>query len=413
MDPFTGMNVDTAAETSNNNEGTIDETTITSGMIVTAVNSPSQEQRFIPAGRRRSSVGAGSVVSNVSSVVGHGHMTEIEQEERRRQIQAILSDSTLAQPEKSRAIQALMDGRPNRRCSVTSTAGASVATHSTGVHSYVSNMGPVAAAAVVGYYNHQNNASNASLGVGGGNTTTATTATSGSSSGGPPNYLHTAGTMTGKEFMNYRDDRSVASSVSTSNSAVYSSEEEERIQQTASIYPPSSTVQPPTSVAYKNYHGRSLSLQEWKDTDRFTAAAHCNVCLPNDNGVARLMEQSRPPCEHYVRNCTLISPCCGLAFGCRFCHDECPVLPPPVIRQQAERRSSSTSVVATSATAAPAATHHYPSKLGRRRSMPVDLQMDPENNELMETHHLIDRHAVQEVICRQCYTRQSSKTYVS
>ncbi|EEC45936.1 predicted protein, partial [Phaeodactylum tricornutum CCAP 1055/1] len=74
------------------------------------------------------------------------------------------------------------------------------------------------------------------------------------------------------------------------------------------------------------------------------------------------MEQSRPKCHHYDRNCTLISPCCGLAFGCRICHEECPVLPPPL--QQWSQ----------------------------------------------QTHHAFDRFAVREVICRQCYLRQSSKT---
>eukprot|EP00301_Raphidiophrys_heterophryoidea_P021711 c6057_g1_i1.p1 GENE.c6057_g1_i1~~c6057_g1_i1.p1 ORF type:complete len:267 (+),score=43.65 c6057_g1_i1:37-837(+) len=26
-------------------------------------------------------------------------------------------------------------------------------------------------------------------------------------------------------------------------------------------------------------------------------------------------------CEHYERSCLLVAPCCGEAFGCRFCHD--------------------------------------------------------------------------------------------
>lgn len=33
-----------------------------------------------------------------------------------------------------------------------------------------------------------------------------------------------------------------------------------------------------------------------------------------------------PHCPHYDRKCTIISPCCGAAFGCRFCHDDCPAL---------------------------------------------------------------------------------------
>jgi hypothetical protein len=42
-------------------------------------------------------------------------------------------------------------------------------------------------------------------------------------------------------------------------------------------------------------------------------------------------------------------------------------------------------------------------KVDRRRSMPIDLEEE-------ETHHEIDRFAIREVICRKCFTRQSSKT---
>ena len=31
----------------------------------------------------------------------------------------------------------------------------------------------------------------------------------------------------------------------------------------------------------------------------------------------KTMEKSRPICEHYERNCSIVSPCCGLVFGCR------------------------------------------------------------------------------------------------
>ena len=46
------------------------------------------------------------------------------------------------------------------------------------------------------------------------------------------------------------------------------------------------------------------------------------------NNETKRTEELRPPCHHYERNCTIIAPCCGAAFGCRICHDECPVLPP-------------------------------------------------------------------------------------
>jgi RING finger/CHY zinc finger protein 1 len=103
---------------------------------------------------------------------------------------------------------------------------------------------------------------------------------------------------------------------------------------------------------------------------------------------AQRMEKSRPPCDHYERNCTLISPCCGLAFGCRICHDDCPVLPPPSEKPPPKTWTKDA--------------HRKKPKLEKRRSLPMDFQEE-------ETHHIIDRFAIEEVICRQCYTRQSSK----
>jgi len=101
---------------------------------------------------------------------------------------------------------------------------------------------------------------------------------------------------------------------------------------------------------------------------------------------AKLMEKSRPKCEHYNRSCTIIASCCGAAFGCRLCHDECPVLPP---------------LLSTASTAVSGGRRKYP----RSFSMP----MNPSGFREIE-HHKIDRYAVQEIICRICYTRQSSKT---
>lgn len=106
------------------------------------------------------------------------------------------------------------------------------------------------------------------------------------------------------------------------------------------------------------------------------------VCEPVSNEATKRAEQTRPPCNHYVRNCSLVSPCCGATFGCRICHDDSPILPPLLIQRQAMRR------------------------YGRSSSMPMNPSMQtPE-----DTHHNIDRFAIKEVICRECFTRQSSKT---
>ena len=95
----------------------------------------------------------------------------------------------------------------------------------------------------------------------------------------------------------------------------------------------------------------------------------------------RRMEQSRPPCSHYERSCTMIAPCCGAAFGCRICHDDCPILPPKIeLRHRMHRSASLPSSFTT-----------------MEQQVPQD------------THHNIDRFAVKEIICRECFTRQSSK----
>jgi len=114
--------------------------------------------------------------------------------------------------------------------------------------------------------------------------------------------------------------------------------------------------------------------------DSFTCLSMATV----SNEQTKRAELTRPLCSHYERNCTMVAPCCGAAFGCRICHDDCPILPPKVTIQQARRR--------------------YP----RSSSLPssfTNMNQTPE-----DTHHTIDRFAVREVICRQCFTRQSGQT---
>eukprot|EP00957_Ditylum_brightwellii_P089437 6810684-Ditylum_brightwellii.AAC.1 len=74
-------------------------------------------------------------------------------------------------------------------------------------------------------------------------------------------------------------------------------------------------------------------------SDQSTASSCYMSGMPYAIGNAKHLEKSRPRCTHYERYCTLISPCCGLAFGCRICHDDCPVLPPPIfqIKKQQEQ----------------------------------------------------------------------------
>mmetsp|Transcript_12617 Transcript_12617/g.30131 ORF Transcript_12617/g.30131 Transcript_12617/m.30131 type:complete len:459 (+) Transcript_12617:107-1483(+) len=113
-----------------------------------------------------------------------------------------------------------------------------------------------------------------------------------------------------------------------------------------------------------------------------------NICRPVSNENTKRAELTRPRCAHYERNCSLVAPCCGAVFGCRICHDESPVLPPLLIAKQAQQVGG----------------RRHP----RSSSMPGSFtSMAPQLPE--ETHHTIDRFAVKEVICRACYTKQSSK----
>jgi hypothetical protein len=116
--------------------------------------------------------------------------------------------------------------------------------------------------------------------------------------------------------------------------------------------------------------------------------------------LSRKLEKSRPPCGHYQRNCSIVSPCCGLVFGCRICHDDAPELPPPFLLQRASlgngdaMEEDSKMPANGMSTGAP---YH------RSASLPVNFEDE-------ETHHNIDRFLIAEIICRECYTKQSSKT---
>ena len=116
--------------------------------------------------------------------------------------------------------------------------------------------------------------------------------------------------------------------------------------------------------------------------------------------LSRKLEQTRPKCGHYDRNCSMVSSCCGMVFGCRICHDDCPNLPPPFLLQLQNNGGAGEQCL-------PAATSDSSSKqpdiVHRSASMPANFAEE-------ETYHTFDRFGVKEVICRECFTRQSSKT---
>lgn len=360
------------------------------GSIV-AMNDYSMDENEMYGGSNGSS-------RNGDSLLVVGDVMNVEaQKERRNSIREIMSDDTLTPLEKRRSIQSLMDGR--RRSSVTRSSS--------------SSQGEMARAAAEAaeYYQSDTEGDSASVAMD-------------SSSNGdyyidpddprrqplppPPPPYHS-------EYSSGSDIEleSRYNTITNNN--------DERLVQS-----------PIDTIAHNSHHQnsgrkqRSSSMPLWsEDTSRAAAplvAASSNAIWDDPINISRRMEKSRPPCSHYERNCTIVSPCCGLAFGCRICHDECPVLPMPFARRPpvsappnigvdnvniaAENATSSNPVMTGGDTTRVLnwdAVDGKKHKQEKRRSLPLSY-------EEQETHHEINRFAIAEIICRLCYTRQSSKT---
>jgi hypothetical protein len=136
-----------------------------------------------------------------------------------------------------------------------------------------------------------------------------------------------------------------------------------------------------------------------------TLRCHVISIAPRCDEQTKRDVQSRPPCTHYQRKCNMIAACCGASFGCRFCHDECPVLPPPK-RSTTSLSSTPTGRGLNRAASLPRLYNGMTTPSGSS-SRPTQQTM---STIPADFHHAIDRFAVKEVICRECFTRQSSKT---
>ena len=265
------------------------------------------------------------------------HMTLDEEKERRASIRDILQDSELTPLEKRLSVQSLMDGR--RRSST------------------------------------------------------------GRISGGPMSMV-AAAAAAAAEFYDSSDDEMEEEDAPLQEITATAPQYSSSTSSSSTLLAPV----PPPPLRHGRI-GRSASLKSFAAGAAAAAAAAAAATLqvsddPEDiTNTSKRMEKSRPACNHYERKCTIVSPCCGLAFGCRICHDECPVLPCPVM----DTTSTATS---TTAVESSSSTSNTMSTAKRRRSLPIDLEQDV-------SHHVIDRFGVKEIICRECFTRQDSKTYVS
>ncbi len=159
----------------------------------------------------------------------------------------------------------------------------------------------------------------------------------------------------------------------------------------------------PQSPGNEQLFKRNSSFRDDNDT------VSSSACMPSAS--ARRMEKSRPPCGHYQRNCSIVSPCCGLVFGCRICHNDAHDLPPPFSTSHKDLtypsyvNGGALDVAGPDPLGATVADPKIggPAVFPHRRSSLLSSSDD-------ESHHEIDRFGIKEVICRECFTRQSSKT---
>lgn len=152
-----------------------------------------------------------------------------------------------------------------------------------------------------------------------------------------------------------------------------------------------------------------VKKEEGGDFESFTSN---NGSMMSGDILSRKMEKSRPACSHYERNCSIVSPCCGLVFGCRICHDDTEELPPPFLISGGGMTGNNDICPPVAATGT--STETFASSMAAASSKPPVLSHRsaslPGNFEEEETHHEINRFLIKEVICRECFTRQSSKT---
>jgi len=306
-------------------------------------------------------------------------MTEDEQKERRASIQAIMKDTGLTPHERRKSIQALMDGR--RRSSTASLGGGG-------------GMASAAAAAAAAYYDSSDESSDSDADMRGSSSLGSSMASGAAGADGQP---HPGGAVGSR-----RQRSSLRGSFIDGVAAMHTGDG--GVLDNGSASAASS--------------GRSLFRSERRRSSHLSSASSVDPSsghhLGSAIGSSRKMEKTRPHCDHYERKCTIVSPCCGLAFGCRICHDDCPVLPPPIFGQGGGAAAMADDDGGGAGGAAASSGGHDSDsglngdgatkrKIGRSASMPSAFSEE-------ETHHDIDRFAIQEVICRDCYCRQSSKT---
>ena len=289
------------------------------------------------------------------SSLRRGSMTEEEERERRASIQAIMRDPNLTPQERRKSIQSLMDGR--RRSS---------AAQPNGVISSMGGINSMAAAAAMAAAEFVDSSDDDERGE------------DDISVEGKPKR------QSGRRssFFRRSSSQNVAGGSNTKS-----------VKRRASL-------RDSFTMGFSKFGVKSLVNGE-------TVAKDAPASDPN--ALSRKMEKSRPFCGHYQRNCSIVSPCCGLVFGCRICHDDSPVLPPPFLITGGQPFATDLAAagIAGASHTMEEVTMGYGEANPKHASRSASL---PSNFTEEESHHNINRFLIKEVICRECFTRQSSKT---
>ena len=272
-----------------------------------------------------------------------------QEKKRRSIIQAIMKDPGLTETERRRSIQSVMDGR--RR---SSGRGSSMA---------------AAAAAVAAALGNEPDLSDDEIS----NTRASTSST-----------------LSGASGSTHRSSRTEGRNSFNSDDSVLLHSNHKRELQSSPINP---------------YPFAKNHVQQTNNFDQ--DAIHNKVLASYGYGSkfilshnAEKMECNRQQCNHYQRNCSMIAPCCGLLVSCRVCHDEMSEMPPPLFEKYKCRTAEDYSLTA--------------SQIVVEEESKMNVANNSDNSmffvEDEESNHKIDRFSVTEVVCRKCYTRQSSKS---
>jgi len=324
--------------------------------------------------------------------------------ERRASIQAIMKDQKLTPQQRRRSIQFMMDGRRrSSSCMMVSDGSATTTTTTT------------------------------PLGLGASTTTDATSSTL-STTSGPlmASSMMDAAATVAAEFaeLDSSDSDKEMDTIPTRNNLMNnrhlnSSGQQQQQQPTTAT---KSTTTPMETkdkiITITNSSGISTNI---------SSSLIGYDSNGNSTGNTRQMEMCRPVCTHYERNCTFITPCCGQAFGCRLCHDECEQLLPPFVRhasdsntsvdtptsttsrnntQNISTRPTNCTIASTPSTNNESTISHAPSStIAGSHPFTSNTSITPDDDtDEFDNQHKIDRFALREIICRNCFTRQDSKS---